>query len=284
MSIFTITNKDKDDYEIFFSPDSYEDIGKKGYFTMAATDDEAFVAGVIQFFVGEDIRKGVTASITYLYVDEEFRNEGIGTLLISRLKDVLYSSGITQVTAEIFGKTSDGLKPFLEKEGFKASGEVLYGQTPLISVTKKTAIKNADISKCKSISELTNAQYISILKSIDSDLTSRNMSLYDPQVSSFYMDGDSQGILLVKKVGADTIETVFAGSNEESYDILEALAAYSAQKASETCGQTANVSIHVRTQKGNELLSRIIPGISLDKYELYTLEIEDSTGEQHGDY
>ena len=43
---------------------------------MAVADDEDFIAGVIQFYIGENARDEVTAEITYLFVDSEFGNQG----------------------------------------------------------------------------------------------------------------------------------------------------------------------------------------------------------------
>lgn len=130
--------------KFFFTSDIYENIGKNGYFTIAVSDDEDFVAGVLQFYVSESEDKKVTSSITYIFVDEEFRNNGAGTNLIWKLKDILSESGIPEVTAEVYSEGTQNLISLLEKEGFVFDSEVIYeAEVPEGMNLKKTS-KNAD--------------------------------------------------------------------------------------------------------------------------------------------
>lgn len=144
MGIYTITESDKADFEIFFTADIYENIGKNGYYTMASCDDEGFVAGVLQFYVYETEDNRITSSITYLYVDEEFRDAGVGTLLLQELKDILAESEISEVTCEVFSEGSEELISLLEDEGFAFDSEVAYVIEPPAGFEVKKTKKNTD--------------------------------------------------------------------------------------------------------------------------------------------
>ena len=144
MGIYTITEKDKTDFENFFTAEICENIGKDGYFTLASSDDEGFVTGVLQFYVYETEDGIITSSISYIYVDEEFRNAGAGTLLLRELKDILAESEINEVTCEVFSEGSEELISLLENEGFVFDSEVMYVAEPPAGFEVKKTKKNTD--------------------------------------------------------------------------------------------------------------------------------------------
>jgi ribosomal protein S18 acetylase RimI-like enzyme len=144
MGVYTITEKDKADFEIFFDSETYANIGAKGFFTICYTDDEGFVAGVLQFNISETVDDVASATITYLYVDEDFRNEGAGTILIEELKGILAESGITEVTVEVFSEGSKELIAVLEDEGFAFESEVTYSADLPEEIKVKNTSKNMD--------------------------------------------------------------------------------------------------------------------------------------------
>ena len=119
MTTYTITNNDKEALEDFFSKESYENIDTQGYYTLAAEDDDEFIAGVIQFYIGEDAKDDVIADITYLYVDTEFRNQGVGTVLLAEFKNIISSAGITLATAQVPESAGDEIRDLLTQEGFE---------------------------------------------------------------------------------------------------------------------------------------------------------------------
>ncbi len=81
MSVFTVTKSEAEAFKDFFPEDIYNNIGKENYYTLGAFDDEEFVAGVLQFFVGFDENKGTYSRVCYLYVPEEFADADIAFLL-----------------------------------------------------------------------------------------------------------------------------------------------------------------------------------------------------------
>ncbi len=271
MNTLTITRKDREAFEIFFSPESYNSIGKEGYYTIAATDDEDFIAGVLQFYVGEDIREGITAGITYIFVDEDFRGEGIGTHLINEFKGIVADSDIEWATAELYKDTGKELSKLLEEEGFVMEGEVSYYNVPLMRLEKSSAVKKADTSKCKSLEELSSEKCNAFFAGTGLRLDAKTLKAYDLKISSYFQEGESKGLFLVKKV-EDTLETALIYTSEGSEKEIIALFAYSVAKAKELYGPQTMMLITSKEHLEYELLSKVAPELSADKYLLYRLE------------
>ena len=124
MALYTITENDKADLDVFFTKEAYKNIGKDGYNTIVATDDEDYIAGAAQFYIGEDgLNGGIIAEITHLFVDKDFRENGFGSLLLSECRDVIEASDITKIIADIPQEDEKELTPLFENEGFVPEGK-----------------------------------------------------------------------------------------------------------------------------------------------------------------
>lgn len=119
MNTYEITEQEKEALDTFFTKETLDNIGMNGFYTMAAADDEDFIAGVMQFYIGENAVDEVTAEITYLYVDPEFREQGAASVLFADFKDCIQSADIFDVTCELDHSKHKDLALFLENEGFK---------------------------------------------------------------------------------------------------------------------------------------------------------------------
>ena len=281
MSIFTITGKDKEDFKVFFSQDTYECIGKNGYYTMAATDDEDFVAGVLQFYVGEDYTEGITAKITYLYVDEDFRREGIATSLISAFQNTISQSGIELATVEVFENAGEELSNIFEEAGFLRRGEVSYYCLPLLNLCKKAAVKNAATGRCRSIAELDTEEKASFFNSINPSILKNGLKDYDLEVSSYYLEDDKKCLLLIRKEEEGVLETVFMYASEGNEKNLVSLLSYSANRAKEMYGPACTLQIICNRPLEYDLISKVAPDLTADKYTLYMYE-KANTPENEG--
>ena len=268
MSTYTITGNDKEAFENFFSPESYNNIGRDGYYTLAETDDEDFVAGVLQFFVGEDLREGVTANLTYIFVDEDFRGQGIGTLLINEFKGVLADSKIKWATAELYKDLGEELPKLLEEEGFTLEGEVDYYNVPILKLQKSAAIKEADVSKCKTLEELSGDEITAFLDGTGLKLDQQSLQGFDLGISSYFCEGESKGLFLIKN-NEETLETALFYTSEGSEKEMVNLFAYSVGKAAQMYGPQSMMLITSREQLENELISKVAPELSADKYLSY---------------
>ena len=275
MSIFTITGKDKEDFKVFFSQDAYECIGKNGYYTMASTDDEDFVAGVLQFYVGEDYTEGITAKVTYLFVEEDFRGNGIATSLIGAFKDTLSESGIDLATVEIFENATEDLTGIFEESGFRRSGEVSYYCLPLLNLCKKAAVKTAATGRCRSVTQMDGEKKTSFFNSINPSILKNGLRDYDLEVSSYYLEDDKKCLLLIRKDEEGVLETAFMYASEKSEKELVPLLAYSAGKAKELYGPGCTLLITCRKPVEYELITKVAPDLSADKYIFYMYEKED---------
>ena len=273
MDVFTITVSDKESFRTFFSQDSYENIGRAGYFTMAAIDDEDFVAGVLQFYVTEDFRDGITAKVTYLHVDEDFRNQGVATALLEAFKDVAAESGISKVTAEVFTDIDNEFKSILEEEGFAKECEVSYFNLPLINCVKKLSKVTTDTGNCKSLEELSGKEQKQFLDDINPVILRNGLKGYEMKVSSYLNDGDTKCLFLVKNGKDYALEVVFSYASKGSRNSLFQLLLYSADKAMELYGPSCPVQVSCKDDFEYELVSLVASDTAADKYNLYVCKL-----------
>ena len=279
MSVFTITGRDKEDFKEFFSQDSFECIGQKGYYTIGATEDEDFVAGVLQFFIDEDYIEGFTAKITYLFVGEEFRGQGIGTILVNEFKDVVSNSNIDIMTVEVFENASEELRKIFEDNGFNPVGERAYYCMPLLNLCKKPAIKTAAIGACRSVEELTGPEITSFFNGISPAILQNGLKDYDLKTSSFSDTDDGKCLLLIKEEEEDVLETAFMYASEGCENMLVSLLSFSANRAKELYGPACKLQIACSKPMEYDLVSKLGTELTADKYTIYKSERKDTSSD-----
>ncbi|MCR5452836.1 MAG: GNAT family N-acetyltransferase [Lachnospiraceae bacterium] len=89
----------KNDVEIFkgIVPDEViENTGKTGYFVLGAVDEEYKVIGITQFYINMLTDEECDAQFVYLYVTDEYRNEGIASQMIEKVHRILRKSDISK--------------------------------------------------------------------------------------------------------------------------------------------------------------------------------------------
>ena len=101
MAVFTVTKREAQAFKDYFPGEIYRNIDKSDYYTLASLDDEDFVAGVLQFYVGFDEDKGTFSRICYLYVPEEFSDSDTAALLLWEYGNILADSGIDEKNREM---------------------------------------------------------------------------------------------------------------------------------------------------------------------------------------
>lgn len=73
----------------------------KGYFTLGAVkkgNEDEGILGVAQFYVNITPKGECFAEIIYVFVEEEYRRQGMGTKLVERISRVLKKSSINTAT------------------------------------------------------------------------------------------------------------------------------------------------------------------------------------------
>ena len=90
MTYYTLTQSDMQYFAYMVPKDIRWQIQKSGYYTIGALETGNFAAGVLQFYIGPTNKRNTfEATITYMYVDKNFRRSGVGTLLLMEMDRIL---------------------------------------------------------------------------------------------------------------------------------------------------------------------------------------------------
>lgn len=245
MSVFTVTKNEAEAFKDFFPEDIYSNIGKENYYTLGAFDDEEFVAGVLQFFVGFDENKGTYARICYLYVPEEFTDADIAFLLMDEYKNVAFESGISEDLVEVLDDSCIFVYATQAKE--------------LCELDSIKAAKSRDIY---SISFIDNLEFIKIKKQVANGVELEQKRFYEDEISSFYKAKDGCALLLVKKDAAENLVITFLGcDNPEIEDRLVNLLAYSVKRARDQYGEDVLIRIEYKDYLELASIFKAIPQV-----------------------
>ena len=221
MSVFTVTKSEAEAFKDFFPEDIYNNIGKENYYTLGAFDDEEFVAGVLQFFVGFDENKGTYSRVCYLYVPEEFADADIAFLLMEEYKNVVFESGISEDLVEVLDDSC-----------------VFVYATQAKELCELDSIKAAKSRDIYSISFIDNLEFIKIKKQVANGAELEQKRFYEDEISSFYKAKDGCALLLVKNDAAENLVITFLGcDNPEIHAKLKDLVSYSIKRAKDQYGE-----------------------------------------------
>ncbi|MCR5452209.1 MAG: GNAT family N-acetyltransferase [Lachnospiraceae bacterium] len=97
----------KDDVECFSSSlpkDVYENTDKDGFFAIGAVgtrEKQSVPVGIIQFHTNITSDEQFFVEITYLYIAEDYRRDGIGSTLIDSVRNINKNSAVDILTALI---------------------------------------------------------------------------------------------------------------------------------------------------------------------------------------
>ena len=254
MSVFTVTKNEAEAFKDFFPEDIYNNIGKENYYTLGAFDDEEFVAGVLQFFVGFDENKGTYSRICYLYVPEEFTDGDIAFLLMDEYKNVAFESGISEDLVEVLDDSC-----------------VFVYATQAKELCELDSIKAAKSKDIYSISFVDNLEFIKLKKQVANGVELEQKRFYEDEISSFYKAKDGCALLLVKKDAAENLVITFLGcDNPDISGKLKSLVAYSVKRAKDQYGEDEIIRIEC---KDSLELAKVFEAIP----EIQTLSIPASS-------
>ena len=245
MAIFTITQKEAEVLQGFFPEDILDNIGKENVHTLGVLDDEEFISGVLQFFVGFDKNIGTYSRIYYLYVPEDFVGEDTTASLLWEYESILKESDVREDLMDMVDDTC----------------VFLYSDTAenISRLKSMQSLKEKDIY---SISFIDNMEFIKIKKKLASAFELEQKKCYEDEISSFYRSKDSYGLLLVKKDALNDLNISYIGADsEDSKAKLGALLAYSTKRAVDQYGADQNMRIECKDYNALSLYSRIIPEI-----------------------
>ena len=243
MSVFTITKSDVEAFKDFFPEDILNNIGKDNYYTLGAFDDEEFVAGVLQFFVGFDETIGTYSKICYLYVPEEFADSDIAFLLLDEYQNVADNSGISEELMEIPDDTCVYIYAATVKE-------LVAGDT----------FKSVSTKDIYSISFIDNLEFIKIKKQVANGVELEQKRFYDDEISSFYKGKDGCALLLAKKDELENLVITYIGCDSPEIEgRLRGLASYSIKRAGNLYGEDVLIKIESKDYTGLANIFKAIP-------------------------
>ncbi len=246
MAVFTVTKREAQAFKSYFPKDIYRNIDKSDYYTLASLDDEDFVAGVLQFFVGFDENKGTFSRICYLFVPEEFSDSDAAALLLWEYENILADSGIDEKNREMM----DDENVF----AYSCSAENFSGLE---------SIKDIKAKDIYSISFIESAEFVKIKKQIANGAELEQKRFYDEEISSFYRKNDDCGLLLAKKDSSDTLVINFIETDSpDRQDVLKGLLAYSAKRVADQYDKERLVRIECTDYESLDKLREFIPEIT----------------------
>ncbi|MBP3784376.1 MAG: hypothetical protein J6I68_14115 [Butyrivibrio sp.] len=245
MSVFTVTKNEAEAFKDFFPEDIYSNIGKENYYTLGAFDDEEFVAGVLQFFVGFDENKGTYSKVCYLYVQEDFVDSFIAASLLAEYESIAAESGISYDLME----TIDDSSVYV----FASSAKKFWAKKTLDHVSPK------DIY---SISFIENLEFIKIKKQVAKGTVLEQKRFYEDEISSFYKAKDGCALLLVKKGKLeDLVMTYIDYDNPDIDEKLTGLISYSAKRAMDLYGEDQYIRIECGDYDSLTRFGKALPDI-----------------------
>jgi len=246
MAVFTVTKREAQAFKSYFPKDIYRNIDKSDYYTLASLDDEDFVAGVLQFFVGFDENKGTFSRICYLFVPEEFSDSDTAALLLWEYENILADSGIDEKNREM----TDDENVF----AYSCSAENFSGLE---------SIKDIKVKDIYSISFIESAEFTKIKKQVAKEAQLEQKRVYDEEISSFYKNKDECGLLLAKKDSSDTLVIKFMETDSsDRLNVLKGLLSYSAKRVADQYGKDRLVRIECTDYASIDRLREFIPEIT----------------------
>ncbi len=260
MTIFSVLLEDSEALKEFFSPEQFDNIGKDGYYTLGAVDDDGFACGVLQFFVDKDDKGDNSGKLEYIFVPEDFRGDGVGSELMDEYVSVLYSSGIRGGIIELPSDKEDELTGFFMRYGFLFDDDEFPVYTlPLSACTGNAAFNGVSVEGCKSISYLEEEDFLRIQEAVNIDVPVPERDGYDEESSCFYDEDGKTGLLLAKKKGAGLEVSLLACNSKEPQKKLLSLVLYGARKAEQMYGADMPVRLACKSSFAKELVHRICP-------------------------
>ena len=272
MTYYTLTQSDMQYFAYMVPKDIRWQIQKSGYYTIGALETGNFAAGVLQFYIGPTNKRNTfEATITYMYVDKNFRRSGVGTLLLMEMDRILESSGINYRVFVMPGDGSFvGMKSFLEDYGFefRAGGVFVYSE-PLAKILVDQLLKEKVEPYVKPLQGMSQIQFRTVLAKLENaspeELASdfeRRVTDYDPGLCSYYATTDGSGLFLVKRYPSGRIEPVLLRTmGKDAMRGCLMLVARSAKAAKLSCGTDDLVRFFCRSEESEDLMRDLMPDL-----------------------
>ncbi|MCR5452777.1 MAG: GNAT family N-acetyltransferase [Lachnospiraceae bacterium] len=94
VGLYTLAKSDIENFKGIVPNEVIENTGKTGYFVLGAVDEDYKVIGITQFYINMLNEEECDSQLVYLYVIDEYRNEGIASQMIDKVHRILGKSDI----------------------------------------------------------------------------------------------------------------------------------------------------------------------------------------------
>ena len=227
MGTVIIPPDQKEVIKILTTPAVYGMIDRPEVITLAELDSFAAPCGVIVFLVSGD-EGAPAAHLEYLYIDPDYRGQGIATDLLRSTEDILFMSDVKKLSVTLCGDDSD-IGTFLEDYGFSFTcneNEVYISLSADIPEDKGRY--GAHIKKVRQLSDMTAREieaFISDKNELRGGQARELIYGCNRELSLVFSGGnDGWGILLTGDGSLRPEVTMFYAAGSYSKQIKEILA------------------------------------------------------------
>ncbi len=244
--------------------------GSHGIGALVKDDDGMLPVGTLVFLPDmledEDGRKSV-AELNWLYVDEEYRNMGVGRLLMETFAKVVNNTGIHGVICDVpLDSEYDELVTYLADWGFIFSpmdknefvldwDDIQYH--PILGKRAKTPHVTSLGSLPKGMLE-TSLRMLQI-----KEWSELSVDEFDPKMSGIYFDGNTaEGIFLIRKDPDNMYELLLLKVRddlEKKAEIIKELLFHAKNMIPDDEKEDLSIYVIIRSLKGAELWDALFP-------------------------
>ena len=210
-------------------PVVYDMIDRPDVITLVELDSYTEPCGVMVFLVSDE-DGAPAAKIEYLYIDLEYRGQGIATDLLRSVEDILFMSGVKKLSVDLSGEDSD-IGTFLENYGFLftcSESEVYISLSP--DIPEDGGKYGAYFHSIRPMSDMMTREiesFISSKNEFESKQARELIYSCDKRLSCIYPgDENGWGILLADYEALRPEVTLFYASGSHAKQIKEILAAF----------------------------------------------------------
>lgn len=290
--IITITEETAEAFAGLIEPQFLYPLNQPGHYclgTVLETEDQDYAAGLLVFDVVQghiDMVQVPAVILRWIYVAEEYRNQGIGNRLMEECYRVLNAAGLGGVLCDVpFDAEYNLLCAFLEDWGFTFDLEDRYEFLETLENIGKSSVfagkRPGGIAKpVRDLSEEEWNRLISDMKSLEHRaLIPESRDAYDADIScAVIKDGQIKGAFLVSvDAGGRLIPTALESLNSCSRQEIYELLLYAFDAAEKKYGKHALVCKECYSEELANLIGYIMPDAQpvLVRHGVYTGDEEE---------
>lgn len=297
--IIRITETTVKAYEHMITPEQLYPLDRPGHYCLGAVtekDGKETAAGILVFDISEGMigdESAIAAQIQWLYVEEDFRNQGIGNALMTELYRILNQAEVFPVLCDIpFPEEYNELCAFLEGWGFTFRLIDKYEwKTTLENLKQNKNFAGKKITgQVISLEDLKPVEWNQLHKLLQDEPQVleilQTKDLYEPQISCVCWKNEKiQSLFLVCRGAEDQLipELLLGFPTSSSADIYQMLL-YALDRAEKNYPAHTQVLISCHTASSANLIAYLFPDAQpeLVRRGIYTGDWEEEEEETDG--